>query len=62
MNIKIESNFLFSVSAIQYSATGELCITLNSDKTSPDGRYDDRGDRLFAKFFCGAGGGMGIEK
>ncbi len=39
MNIKIESNFLFSVSAIQYSATGELCITLNSDKTSPDGRY-----------------------
>ena len=39
MNIKIESNFLFSVSAIQYSATGELCITLNSEKTSSDGSY-----------------------
>ena len=33
MNIKIESNCLFSVSAIHYSATGELCITLNSDNT-----------------------------
>ena len=39
MNIKIESNCLFSVSAIHYSATGELCITLNSDNTSPEGRY-----------------------
>ena len=39
MNIKIESNFPFSVSSIQYSVTGELCITLNSDNTSPEGRY-----------------------
>lgn len=39
MNIKIESNCLFSVSAIHYSATGELCITLNTDNTSPEGRY-----------------------
>ena len=39
MNIKIESNFQFSVAAIHYSATGELCITLNSGKTSPNDRY-----------------------
>ena len=39
MNIKIESNCLFSVSAIHYSATGELCISLNTDNTSPEGRY-----------------------
>ena len=39
MNIKIESNFQFSVAAIQYSATGELCITLNSDKTPPNEHY-----------------------
>ena len=39
MNIKIESNFQFSVAKIQYSATGELCITLNSDKNPPQGRF-----------------------
>lgn len=39
MNIKIESNFQFSVAKIQYSATGELCITLNSDNTPPNEHY-----------------------
>ena len=39
MNVKIKSNFQFSVTAIQYSARGELCIILNSDKNSPNDRY-----------------------
>ncbi|MBP5548495.1 MAG: site-specific integrase [Bacteroidales bacterium] len=39
MNIKIDSNFRFSVAAIHYSASGELCITLASDSFSPDTHY-----------------------
>lgn len=29
MNIKIDSNFQFSVASIHYAPNGELCITLN---------------------------------
>ena len=31
MNIKIDSDFQFSVVSIQYTATGELSICLSSD-------------------------------
>ena len=31
MNVKINSDFQFSVVSIQYTAAGELCITLASD-------------------------------
>ena len=30
MNVRIESDFRFSVAAIQYTPQGELCITLSS--------------------------------
>ena len=39
MNIKIESNFRFSVVSIQYSATGELSISLSSDVFPNSTRY-----------------------
>ncbi len=34
MNIRIDSNFQFSVVSIQYTATGELSISLTSDGIS----------------------------
>ncbi len=39
MNIRIESNFSFSVSSIQYAPTGELQITLSSDENQTASRY-----------------------
>lgn len=39
MNIKIESDFRFSVVSIQYSATGELSISLSSDVFPSSTRY-----------------------
>ncbi len=39
MNIKINSNFKFSVSSIQYSPQGELCITLAAEEKEADCRY-----------------------
>ena len=39
MNIKIESDFRFSVVSIQYSATGELSISLSSDVFPNSTRY-----------------------
>ncbi len=39
MNIRIESNFSFSVSSIQYAPNGELQITLISDEKQTDNRY-----------------------
>ena len=39
MNIRIESNFSFSVSSIQYAPNGELQITLTSDEKQTDNRY-----------------------
>ena len=39
MNIKIESNFQFSVASIQYSATGELCISLIGCDNSAKSHY-----------------------
>lgn len=39
MNIKIDSDFQFSVVSIQYTATGELCISLTSDGLSSDAHY-----------------------
>ena len=39
MNIKINSNFQFSVTSIQYTATGELCISLNSDVFPTSNHY-----------------------
>jgi hypothetical protein len=39
MNIRIESNFSFSVSSIQYAHNGELQITLTSDEKQTDNRY-----------------------
>ena len=39
MNIKINSNFQFSVDSIQYAPNGELCISLASDRFSSDSRY-----------------------
>ncbi len=39
MNIRIESNFNFSVSSIQYAPNGELQITLTSDEKQTDNRY-----------------------
>ena len=39
MNIKIESNFRFSVASIQYSPCGELCISLSSDEISDETHY-----------------------
>ena len=39
MNIKIDSNFQFSVVSIQYTATGELSICLSSDDFSSNTHY-----------------------
>ncbi len=39
MNIRIESNFNFSVSSIQYAPNGELQITLASSECQTDSRY-----------------------
>ena len=39
MNIRIESNFNFSVSSIQYAPNGELQITLASSEKQIDNRY-----------------------
>ena len=39
MNIRIESNFNFSVSSIQYAPNGELQITLASGECQTDSRY-----------------------
>lgn len=39
MNIKINSNFQFSVVSIQYAPNGELCISLDSDNFSSASCY-----------------------
>ena len=39
MNIKIDSNFQFSVLSIQYTATGHLSISLTSDGFSTNAHY-----------------------
>lgn len=39
MNIRIESNFNFSVSSIQYAPNGELQITLTSGENQTASRY-----------------------
>ena len=39
MNIKIDSNFQFSVASIHYAPNGELCITLTSDVFLADRHY-----------------------
>ena len=39
MNIRIESNFNFSVSSIQYAPNGELQITLASGECQTGNRY-----------------------
>lgn len=39
MNIKIESNFQFSVAAIQYAPNGQLCISLISDGFQSNAHY-----------------------
>ena len=39
MNIKIDSNFQFSVVSIQYTATGELSICLSSECFSSNAHY-----------------------
>ena len=39
MNIKIDSNFQFSVVSIQYAPNGELCISLTSDGFSTKSHY-----------------------
>jgi site-specific recombinase XerD len=39
MNIRIESNFEFTVDSIQYSSKGELCITLGSVSFPSDAHY-----------------------
>lgn len=39
MNIKIDSNFQFSVASIQYTASGELSICLTSDEFPTDIHY-----------------------
>ena len=40
MNIKINTNFRFSVSSMQYLPNGELCITLSSEHGSEEMRYE----------------------
>lgn len=44
MNIKIDSNFQFSVVSIQYTATGELSIFLSSDDFSSGAHYQYSAD------------------
>ena len=39
MNVKIESNFRFSVASIQYSPNEELCISLVCDEISDEIHY-----------------------
>ena len=39
MNIKIDSDFRFSVVSIQYTATGQLSISLTSDGFSTNAHY-----------------------
>lgn len=39
MNVKIESNFQFSVASIQYAPNGELCISLSSVENRADSKY-----------------------
>ena len=39
MNVRIESDFRFSVAAIQYTPQGELCITLSSGDSTSATRY-----------------------
>lgn len=53
MNINIDSNFRFSVAAIKYTATGELCISLVSDDLSADTHYE---------YFASLGSGQAEEK
>jgi len=53
MNVRIESNFPFSVSSIQFAPDGELCITLSSDKMPQESRY---------QYTANLGGGQAEEK
>ena len=39
MDIRIESNFPFSVTSIQYAPDGELRITLSSENMPSESRY-----------------------
>lgn len=39
MNVRIESNFKFTVSSIRYSLDGELQISLTKEEESTDSRY-----------------------
>ena len=39
MNVRIESNFQFSVASIQYAPNGELCITLSSENMHDESHY-----------------------
>ena len=39
MNIKITSNIQFSVTSIQYTPNGVLCISLSSGEKNDDTRY-----------------------
>ena len=39
MNVRIESDFRFSVASIQYTPQGELCITLSSGDSPSATRY-----------------------
>ena len=44
MNIRIESNFNFSVSSIQFDSNGSLQITLVSNESQSDSRYQYTAD------------------
>ena len=39
MNVRIESDFHFSVASIQYTPQGELCISLTSGDSPSPTRY-----------------------
>ena len=39
MNVRIESNFQFSVASIQYAPNGELCIALSSENMHDESHY-----------------------
>ena len=39
MNVRIESNFQFSVASIKYAPNGELCITLSSENMHDESHY-----------------------
>lgn len=53
MNIKIKTNFPFSVSSIQYASDGELCITLTTDTASEDRQYE---------YTASLGSGQAVER